>query len=165
MYVRLRFESTFPDRIRVLLCAAGLASFLVAGPGFAQQTGTVTGLVTDAETGQPLASVQVHFPALNIGSLTNEQGRFLIVNVPAGQRQIRAEPIGRGTVSQVITVPAGGSVTVNRNGQPIPLPATFGTFVLDDGGNGTNPAKAFQDKPYPEPTWDPFKQFFNPGNF
>jgi TonB-linked SusC/RagA family outer membrane protein len=321
---------------------------LLPGPELtAQQVGSIAGTVVDATTSQPMPSVQVFVPNRNIGALSNAQGRFLIVNVPVGQQEVRAEAIGHATVTQTVNVTAGSTATANfrlesraismgeivvtgvaaatpqaqlaftvnqlkvdelqripaptagsmlqgkvaganvimgsgqpgsepsiqlrgptsitgsqepliiidgvisrgklsdidpmdiatievvkgaaaaslygsraqagviqittkrgtalpegrteitvrntyaknsmerllpismshalrltadgtafvgRNGQPIVLPAVSGDFLLDDKGNGSNVYKSFQDKAYPEPTWDPFAQAFDPGN-
>ncbi|MEX2584499.1 MAG: carboxypeptidase-like regulatory domain-containing protein, partial [Gemmatimonadota bacterium] len=64
-------------------------------PGLsAQETGTVTGRVTDAQTAQPLASAQVSIPALGTGALTQQNGRFILINVPAGTHQVTVQRIG-----------------------------------------------------------------------
>ena len=94
------------------LTAIALAT-LAAPHLSAQATGTVTGQVSDQASSQPIAGAQVYFPGLQLGALSNAQGRFLILNVPTGQREIRAELIGRQTVSQTVNVPAGGTVQVS----------------------------------------------------
>ncbi|HEX7118519.1 MAG TPA: SusC/RagA family TonB-linked outer membrane protein [Longimicrobiales bacterium] len=83
------------------------------GVAAAQGTGTVTGTVVDAATGRPLAGVQVHIPATNQGALSNPQGRFLLLNVPAGERVVRVQSLGYATAEQTVVVPAGGTATVN----------------------------------------------------
>ncbi|MDE0075375.1 MAG: hypothetical protein OXU32_15575, partial [Gammaproteobacteria bacterium] len=50
------------------MMAAGLTWVV---PVSAQQTGTITGTVEDAETGEPLASAQISVPALGIGVLSS----------------------------------------------------------------------------------------------
>ena len=79
----------------------------------AQQVGTVTGTVVDSGNGQPIAGAQVYLPGLQLGALSNAQGRFLIVNVPVGRREIRAELIGRTTATQTVDVQAGQAAQVN----------------------------------------------------
>ncbi|HEV2132477.1 MAG TPA: carboxypeptidase-like regulatory domain-containing protein, partial [Longimicrobiaceae bacterium] len=80
-----------------------LAAFMVgAGIGIApaplaaQERGTITGEVVHATTARPLAGVQVSIPGSGIGTLTNSSGRFLLVNVPAGSVDVRAQLIGYG---------------------------------------------------------------------
>ncbi|MCG6986778.1 MAG: SusC/RagA family TonB-linked outer membrane protein [Gemmatimonadetes bacterium] len=89
------------------------AALLWAAPeaGTAQATGTVTGTVTDVASGRPLAQAQVHIPALRRGAQANGEGRYLLLNVPAGDYELRVELIGYASGSARITVPPGGTVT------------------------------------------------------
>jgi hypothetical protein len=83
----------------------------VGAPQARAQTGTIAGTVVSAD--QPaLAAVQVYIPALGLGSLTNAEGRFTILNVPAGTYVLEAQRIGMTTVTQEVTVTAGGTVEV-----------------------------------------------------
>ena len=60
-----------------VLALAAFALFAVeASPAAAQQTGTITGTVTDAGSGTGLESAQVFLPNLDMGGLTNNAGRF-----------------------------------------------------------------------------------------
>jgi hypothetical protein len=75
------------------------------------QRGTVTGQVINGETRTPVASAQVFVVGTNIGALTNTEGRFTLLNVPAGSRVVRVQLIGFSADDQTVTVPAGGTVT------------------------------------------------------
>ncbi len=79
----------------------------------AQATGTITGTVTSAANHQPLAGAQVYIPGTQLGMLSGQNGRFLILNVPAGQQKVQVQLLGYGTGSKTVTVTAGGSVSVN----------------------------------------------------
>lgn len=79
----------------------------------AAQNGTITGSVTEGMAGQPITSVQVYLVDTSLGTLTNQAGRFLILNVPAGTYQLRAERIGYGTVTQEVVLAAGATAQVN----------------------------------------------------
>jgi TonB-linked SusC/RagA family outer membrane protein len=94
------------------LGAVGLALALAAAPA-AAQTGSITGLVTDASTGQPLVGAQMVIPGSNMGGLTNQLGRYLILNVPVGQTDVRAILLGYGQQNQTVNVTAGGTATVD----------------------------------------------------
>lgn len=85
---------------------------LLAAPAAAQETGRVIGQVVEAGTGAPLASVQVYVEGTGLGTLTRQDGRFIILNVPAGTYQLRAERIGLQAASQQVTV-AGDPVQVS----------------------------------------------------
>jgi TonB-linked SusC/RagA family outer membrane protein len=95
--------------------ALALAAFLaVASVGIAEaQTGTITGRVTDGQTAQPIASAQVHIPGLNIGVLTQQNGRFILLNVPAGTHELVVERIGYRRTTQSVTVAAGATIEQN----------------------------------------------------
>lgn len=76
-------------------------------PASAQQGGTVTGRVVASGSLAPLASTQVYLVGTGIGGLTNTNGQFILLNVPAGEYQLRVERIGYATVTQPVTVRAG----------------------------------------------------------
>ena len=94
------------------LFGGGLAVFLLAA-GTEAQTGTVTGTVIDRSTNQPLNGVQVSIVGTQRGGLTDGRGRFLVVQVPAGNQQVQAVFIGYRTESKPVTVTAGGAATVD----------------------------------------------------
>ncbi len=83
-----------------------------------QQTGRVIGLVVDAETGQPLVGAQVNVEGTTIGMLANNDGRFLLQNVPTGDHTIHVERIGYAIGNQTVTVTEGGTATANFQLQP-----------------------------------------------
>jgi len=80
---------------------------IASAPGSAWAQGSLTGLVTDAASGRPLSSAQVFIDGTGLGGLTNASGRYLIVNVPAGQHTLRATLIGFNNVDQMVTVSDG----------------------------------------------------------
>jgi outer membrane receptor protein involved in Fe transport len=80
---------------------------LASAPSSAWAQGSLTGLVTDAASGRPLSSAQVFIDGSGLGGLTNASGRYLIVNVPAGQHTLRATLIGFNNVDQMVTVSDG----------------------------------------------------------
>jgi len=101
------------------LMAAGL---FWAAPA-AAQTGSVTGTILDASTGQPLDAVQVSLEAVGsgetrFGGLTQASGRFLIINVPVGQYVLRAELLGFSEQTQVVDITAGQTTVVDMRLEP-----------------------------------------------
>ncbi|NIT79808.1 MAG: carboxypeptidase-like regulatory domain-containing protein, partial [Thermoplasmata archaeon] len=75
--------------------------------------GTITGRVLDAQTREPLGEVQVYIPGTNFGTLSGAAGRFILLNVPAGQVTVRAERIGYTAAEQTVQVTEGQSTVVN----------------------------------------------------
>ena len=84
-----------------------------AASGSAQELGRITGRVQDATTQAPLSDVQVYLQGANLGSLSRQNGVYVILNVPAGTYELRAERIGLTQVTRQITVTAGQAVEAN----------------------------------------------------
>ncbi|MBD3378587.1 TonB-dependent receptor [candidate division KSB1 bacterium] len=61
---------------------------------FAGVTGKISGLVTDAETGEALPGVNVVLEGTNMGAATGINGEYIILNVPVGTYELRASMMG-----------------------------------------------------------------------
>jgi TonB-linked SusC/RagA family outer membrane protein len=98
----------------IVLLAISLVTFVTApAPATAQETGRVTGVVRAAETQRPLSGAQVYIQGTRIGALTGADGRYLIINVPAGTHQVRVTMLGYSESSTSVTVAAGQTVTAD----------------------------------------------------
>ena len=76
---------------------AGLAVFVlfaVAVPTAEAQTGKLTGVVTDAQSGVPLEGAQLILQGTGITALTGSNGRYFLVNVPPGTYTVLVRRIG-----------------------------------------------------------------------
>ena len=71
----------------------GLALALFVPPALAQ-TGTVEGRVTVQGTGEPITRAEVRILNTDIGTQTNADGEFVLLNVPVGRQQLRVAQIG-----------------------------------------------------------------------
>jgi TonB-linked SusC/RagA family outer membrane protein len=98
------------------LFAMLVAVALAPGALEAQQGATITGRVTDEATvGLPGAAVSV--PAMNIGTLTRQDGTYVLI-IPAGRFQagqtvqLRAQQVGYRVMTQEVTLQPG-SITQN----------------------------------------------------
>ena len=91
---------------------AVLAAF--AAPAAAQE-GQITGQITNAVTGGPIGQVQVYLANTTLGTLTRADGRYLMLNVPAGTYEIRAERVGLGVGD---STGDGRPRTADRDRQP-----------------------------------------------
>ncbi|MQA91698.1 MAG: TonB-dependent receptor plug domain-containing protein, partial [Gemmatimonas sp.] len=89
--------------------------FLQAWPLQAQQQGTVTGRVVGDETGAPVGAAQVFIETLDIGVLSQADGRYLIQGVPAGTHTLTAVRIGYRTSTAEVTVNAGEAALQDFN--------------------------------------------------
>src|SRR5215216_3674604 len=109
--LRLRLSS--PREVRMGARIAIVAMMLgFASQAGAQQAGRIVGRVTDAATGAPLAEVQVYIGGTGMGTLTRATGQFLILNVPPGTHELRAERIGLATLVRQVQVADGQVVDV-----------------------------------------------------
>ncbi len=90
---------------------AGLS--MAATPLVAQSTGTIRGQVVESSTQRPMAGVQVAIPDTRQGALTNQQGNYLIMNVPVGSHPVSVQIIGYATVEATVEVQAGQATDLN----------------------------------------------------
>ena len=90
-----------------------VAAVLISAPGLAGQTGTVYGQVTSAQTGLPVARVQVFIFDLELGGLTQQNGRYLLQNVPPGTHTLTVARIGYQTSQLQIAVARNQTVEQN----------------------------------------------------
>lgn len=90
--------------LTLLLITAGLSAY--------GQSGRVTGTVTDRATGETLPGASVLVEGTTIGGVTNMDGVFDF-SAPAGNITLVASFIGYNNSRREVTVPEGGTVTVN----------------------------------------------------
>ncbi|HEY0811469.1 MAG TPA: SusC/RagA family TonB-linked outer membrane protein, partial [Longimicrobiales bacterium] len=100
---------------RAILCAFAAITLLVvrADTASAQATGTIQGVVMDAATQRPLIGAQVFIQGTQIGTITNQQGRYTLRNVPVGTHTLGVELIGFSQYTRQVTVAAGQATTAN----------------------------------------------------
>ncbi|MDH3285396.1 MAG: TonB-dependent receptor, partial [Acidobacteriota bacterium] len=96
---------TYVRRSRALGGFAALTIFWASG--LAAQAGSIAGRVVDAQSGQPLPAAQVFIGALDIGVLTQQNGSYILLNVPAGTHTVTVQRIGYGEAQQTVAVTAG----------------------------------------------------------
>ncbi|MDQ8154864.1 MAG: TonB-dependent receptor, partial [Gemmatimonadota bacterium] len=90
-------------RCLTLALAFVLVSGLAAGRAEAQ-TGKITGVVTDAGTGQPIEGAQVLLQGTGYGQVSGPNGRFFILGVPPATYTVQARRIGYGTQQTTVVV-------------------------------------------------------------
>ena len=91
----------------------GAATCGFAAATDAQETGRMVGQVVNAQSGAPLGEVQVFLPSMSLGTLSRQNGRFVILSVPVGTHEVSAERIGLQAATQQVTVAAGEVAEVN----------------------------------------------------
>ena len=94
---------------KLLLTGIFLLSFCLYA--FAQ-SGTITGTITDAETGEPVISANIFIPSIERGAATDVDGEFTIDNVQTGTYTLRITYVGYKQASRDVEV-GSGTTTVN----------------------------------------------------
>jgi TonB-dependent starch-binding outer membrane protein SusC len=98
-----------------ILVASLFVMTALAAPDVAEarQTGTLTGQVTEDGTNRPLGGVEVTVGGTRLSTVTNDAGRYVLTNVPAGARDVRVQLIGYGSATRNVNVVAGESSVAN----------------------------------------------------
>ncbi len=118
----------------VLMMAVMALSFQLV---FAQEKGTIRGVVTDKVTGDPLPAANVVIVGTMMGTTTDADGAF-ILEVPAGDYVLRVSYIGYETKEQAVSVKAGETVNVNFSiGEAV---AEFGETIVVIGSRAERTA-------------------------
>jgi outer membrane receptor protein involved in Fe transport len=93
------------DFSRLLKFLAGLLVVALLLPSVMMAAdGKIRGFVTDAETGEPLLGANVQVVGTNRGTATDENGEYVILNIPTGMYDVVATYMGyqQVTVEEVI---------------------------------------------------------------
>ena len=128
--------------IRGAIAALALTLVVSGASGLAAQTGAVTGVVTDATTGQPLDGARVSLAGTRIGALTASDGRYLLGGVPAGAQTFKVVIIGYGTREREVTVTPGSTLEADFrlevSGVDLDQPVTAGAGPTERRKIGTS---------------------------
>jgi TonB-linked SusC/RagA family outer membrane protein len=123
-----------------------------------RQATTLSGLVTDAATAQPLSGAAIAVIDLGISAITGMDGRYTIANATPGTHQVRASMIGYAAQTQSITLAAEQSATANfaLEAQAISLEGVvavgYGTQKVKDITGAVASVKADEIKQIPTPS-------------
>lgn len=100
-------------RLYTLLTCFALGVTLFGPPdALAQERGTVSGVVTESETGETLPGANVVVPGTSIGTSAGADGTYTLSLEP-GTYTLRASFVGFTAATEEVTVEAGGTVEVN----------------------------------------------------
>jgi TonB-linked SusC/RagA family outer membrane protein len=91
------------------LLSLAMSVYVFSTLAFAQ-SGTLTGTVTSAETGETLPAVNVVLVESMKGASTDADGNYTISNITPGTYTVEVTYIGYSTISQSITISAGDNV-------------------------------------------------------
>ena len=87
----------------IFFIVIGMSTFLIA------QQGSVSGRVTDTDTGDPLVGANVIVVGTNLGAATDINGEYSISRVPAGAQRLNANYIGYASKSMNADIPTNGN--------------------------------------------------------
>jgi iron complex outermembrane receptor protein len=99
--------------MRFLRFSIAAALACVVAPLSAQQTGTLTGTVTAAESGTPLEGVRILVEGTVLATTTSPRGTYRLSDVPVGTRVLVARGLRRGEERRSITITAGQTITLD----------------------------------------------------
>ena len=91
--------------------AITLGMLFVSGNAWAQN-GRVAGTVTDS-TGAAVSGAEVRVEGTAVHTLTDDRGRYQLLNVPPGVRTVRALRLGFRPATRTVTVEAGGELSLD----------------------------------------------------
>jgi len=89
------------------------ATVLLVAPGLSAQTGSIAGRVLDIGSSLPIPAAQVFIADLDLGVLSQQNGSYIIPNVPVGPRTVTVQRIGYRQVTQNVTVAAGQTAVLD----------------------------------------------------
>jgi len=126
----------------VLVAAANVAA--------AQGTsGTVRGTVRHAGTQGPVTGAQVSIVGTRVGSMTRDDGTYVIAGAPVGTSRVRVRMIGFAPIEQTVAVIEGGTATADFSLTPsavtleeVVVTGTAGQARRREVGNAIGQVKA-----------------------
>jgi hypothetical protein len=104
----------------LVILVVGWATAVFAQPA----TGQINGRVIEARTNAPLTAVLVQLPSTHQRAISDTEGRFEILDVPAGKQTLVVSVIGYGLVRREVDVVAGQATELT-----IPVAEGASTYV------------------------------------
>jgi iron complex outermembrane recepter protein len=103
--------------LSILTICLLLSVFVSAG---FSQTGSISGTVTD-QNNQPLPGATIQLSNLNLGTATDVEGNYELLEVPIGNRVVIVRFVGYRTVRQSVEIESARNHEVNFSLSPDPL--------------------------------------------
>lgn len=102
----MKYFLLFPGIMLILLSVA-------LGQDNSTQTGTLTGTVIDAQTGEPLSGANILILETVMGTASNLDGGFRITNIPAGEYVVQITVIGYAARVDSVTIRPNQTTSLN----------------------------------------------------
>ena len=93
--------------------------FLAATTIYSQNT--INGTIANSETNEPIEFATIYLPQLEKGTTTNENGEFVLTEIPSGNYKIIFSIIGFETISQTINLPLTETLNVQMKPSAIEM--------------------------------------------
>lgn len=90
-----------------------LSGLLWAVPLFLIAQGSMSGTITDADTGEPLIGATVLVTGTTTGTVTDYDGNYAVENIPAGEYTVEASYTGFSTSKASATIEDGKTTTLD----------------------------------------------------
>src|SRR5262245_12894705 len=122
--------------VRVAMLALIVSLLVPALAGAQSSTGSIAGVITDARSGAPLEPARVTVDGLKIRAHSNEHGRFVLADVPAGPGVLEVSLVGYALARLDVVVPATGTLELT-----VTLAEGTGTFSEEVEVKAAPPAR------------------------
>lgn len=83
------------------------------------ETFTVQGKVVNAETSEVVTNVEVKVAGKDISAMTDEEGKYILSNLPAGTHTLRVEAEGYETWEKEVTVDQDKELEIKLTPKPM----------------------------------------------
>ena len=100
-------------RSAVIVALSAILSLIPPSIGAQGSTGTIEGVVIDVGTRRPLSDATVSIVGTQIAVITNANGRYRLLNIAPGTRELRARILGFAPQSRTVTVSIGQTSTAD----------------------------------------------------
>ncbi|MEX2572675.1 MAG: TonB-dependent receptor [Balneolaceae bacterium] len=101
--------------------------------------GTVSGIILDSETGEPVSFAYLHLEEINRTTTTDRNGRFRLTNIPEGSYTVTIHRIGYSSRSRSITVRDDETTNLEFEIRPTVLSGQAVQVTADaEGTTGSN---------------------------
>src|SRR4051794_12276541 len=103
----------FPARLPRWWFLVRLCALLSFGPfaAYAAEVGTLAGVVNNRATGDLLEGAKISVPQLGVTALTDNTGRFVLADLPAGTHEVVASYVGLDPMRSQVVIVAGQRAT------------------------------------------------------
>ena len=107
--IKISVPNTFVSILGLVLMLFFLGNHSI----YAQGTGTISGAAVDKASGEELLFANVLLEGTTLGTSTDEKGKYIIPQVPAGDYSVLITYVGYKEQTKSVTVVAGETVKVN----------------------------------------------------